>query len=327
MTIVVISMEKLDKIKKILLNILTFFCIILLISSIVVFSIKKASEKYLQEEKLKEVINNVNIVELISDGNDDSEILTEVKNQIVELGVPVESIEGFIKTESVNKYASEIVADTIDSVLYNNDIKLLDNDSISSFFEENMDEISREMKEQNIPGSDKITEEKQQEILNKINDKAPVITDKINNVITKANDKLNTNSGYINKFREFIDIFKLLYGNVMDIVLIFTIIIFIVGIIITRKSIYNSLKWISTSFIVSGISLYLIGLIIPKILEYINNTKDAAIKLLNVIGTDMTISLNRSGMACFLLAIILIIINIVIYYKKEKSVNKKIENL
>lgn len=327
MTIVVISMEKLDKIKKILLNILTFFCIILLISSIVVFSIKKASEKYLQEEKLKEVINNVNIVELISDGNDDSEILTEVKNQIVELGVPVESIEGFIKTESVNKYASEIVADTIDSVLYNNDIKLLDNDSISSFFEENMDEISREMKEQNIPGSDKITEEKQQEILNKINDKAPVITDKINNVITKANDKLNTNSGYINKFREFIDIFKLLYGNVMDIVLIFTIIIFIVGIIITRKSIYNSLKWISTSFIVSGISLYLIGLIIPKILEYINNTKDVAVKLLNIISIDMTISLNRSGMACFLLAIILIIINIIIYYKKEKSVNKKIENL
>lgn len=320
-------MEKLDKIKKILLNILTFFCIIILIFSIVIFSIKKASEKYLQEEKLKEAISNVNIVELISDVTNESEPLAEIKNQIVELGIPVESVEGFLKTEAVNKYASEIVVDTIDSVLNNNDIKQLDNNSISSFFKENIDEISKEMKEQNIPGSDEITEEKKQEILNKIDAKAPVITEKINIVITKANNKLNTNSEYINKFKGFIDIFKLLYGNVIDVVLIFTIIISIMGIIITRKSIYNSLKWISISFVTSGIILYISGLIIPKVIEYINNTKDIASNLINVIVNDMVISLKHSSMACFLLAIILIIINIIIYYRKEKIANKKIENL
>ncbi|MBE6159694.1 MAG: hypothetical protein E7157_01450 [Lactobacillales bacterium] len=315
-------MEKLEKIKKFLLAILTFICMLVLMTDIVLFSLKKTSEKYLKEEKIKEIVENINVIDLFKDKDGkELEEFTQIKDKIVDSGIPKEAVDSFINSDPVNKYASDTINKAIDNVLENKQEKVIDSNSLNTFFENNMDSISKELQEKNVPKSEYLTKENQQKILNKIKEKTPYIEEKIDAVSNKISEKLGFD--YTLKISKMINLFELLYTKLLDFLLIIVFIIFIMGICITRQSIYKSLKWIGITFVSSSIILYCISFIIPKIYKYIDKVPVGFNTMIKKALEDSSKNINSYGLIYLIIGVILTVINIVIYYILLKRENKK----
>ena len=317
-------MEKLEKIKKFFLGLLTFICMIILILDLVLFSIKKTSEKYLKEEKINEIINNINVVDLFKDENGkELEQFTEIKNKFVDSGIPEESINEFINSEPINKYASDTVTKAIDNLIENKNEKIIDSNELNIFLEQNINNISKELQEKNVPKSEYLTKENQEKFINKIKEKTPDIEAKIEEINDKINEKLGFN--YNEKLQKIFKILRLFYTKLIDIILIVIFVIFLMGIFITRQSIYKSLKWIGITFISSGTILYIINFIVSKLYKYIEKIPEGFNKFIKNSIEDALMVFNKYGLTYIIIGILLIIINIIIYYIKLKRENKKFE--
>lgn len=319
-------MEKLKKIERFLLATLTLICMLVLVLDLVLFTMKKTSERYIKEEKIKEIINNINVVDLFKDKNGkELQEFTEIKNKIVESGIPEESVEEFINSSPVNEYASDTINKAIDNVLENKKEKVVTSNSLNLFFEENMSNISKELQEKNVPKSELLTKENQEKFLNKIKEKTPHIEEKIDEINNKINEKLGLN--YTLKLEKIFKIIKLLYTKLIDILLIVIFIIFVIGIFITRQSIYKGFKWLGISFISSGIILYSINLIIPKIYKYLEKIPSTFSNFIKYALNDAINIFNKYSMIFVIIGFILIIINIITYFILLKYENKKFKNI
>lgn len=317
-------MEKLGKIKKIFLGLLTLICMLILILDLVLFSIKKTSERYLKEEKINEIINNINVIDLFKDEQGkELEQFTEIKNKIVDSGIPQESIDGFINSKPVNKYASNTVTKAIDNLIENKNEKILDSNELNKFLEENIDTISKELQEKNVPKSEYLTKENQEKFINKIKEKTPYIEEKIEEINDKINEKLGFN--YNEKLQKIFKILRLFYTKLIDILLIVIFIIFIMGICITRQSISKSLKWVGILFVISGSILYSISFVVSKFYNYLEKIPEGFNKFIKTSLEDALSVFNKYGLIYIIIGIIFIITNIIIYYIKLKRENKKFE--
>ena len=262
-------MNKKEKIKKLSMMLITVLCMIILSFTIVTFSLKIIANHYLNKGLINKTIDNININDLFKDeaGKELEEFL-DIKNKIVDSGIPSELINDFIDTKPVHNFTNDVINDSIDSTLYDKKVKKYDADYLYSYIEDNIGTMSEELQEKNAPKSELLTEEKQQEILHKLKDKMPSIEEKINKIEDKIGSKLDGKLIYIKKS---LHIMKFLCTTVIDVLLIIISGIFVFGIIISRKNIIRSLKYIGISFIISSGLLLIIKSNIPKIYNKIND--------------------------------------------------------
>lgn len=316
-----------DKIKRILIGIFTFLCMLIIMLDIVCFSLKKVSEHYLKEDTIKKMVNNINIMNLLKDENNQELYqVKQIKEELVDAGIPRDSIDGFLNSKPINDFASDIIYNSIDGILYDKEVTKLNSEYIYNYLEDNMSIISKELQDKNIPNSEYFTKENQDEILIKIRKKAPLIEEKIDDLTTKINNKLEINNN-IGNLKMVISIIKILYSNILDIIMIFILVIFIIGIIIIKKSIYKTLKWIAISILSSGIVLYIISILITKLYKYINKLPTFINNLIRTILDDSVTLFKHNGTICFIISIILIIINITVYYILRYIENKKFKQI
>lgn len=312
-------MEKLNKIKEIFLSILTFICILILVVDIVLFSLKKISQKYLNIELLKKGVDNIDVIELFKDKEGELEEFKDIKNKLEEAGIPKESIESFINSKPVDKYTKEKLNKALDNIEKNKKEKLVTSKDLNQFLENNIEDISNELKEKNVPKSEYLTKENQEKFISKIKEKTPYIEQKIDEITNKINEKLGFD--YISKLRKIYILLKNIYIVLFDILLILIFIIFIIGIVITRKSIYKSLKWFGITFIISGIILKIMNLMLRKI-NQLNITN-----LLKDITKDIIKQLNNYSLVYIIIGTVIIVINLIIYLILLKRENDKFKNI
>ncbi len=317
-------METLKTIRNIILGFFTVICVILLFTIIFSFGVKKASEEYFNEKKIKQAIKNINVVEILKDrhGKEDK-VLETIKNKLTESGIKTEFVEDFLNTKPVNEYTGDKVSILIDNIIKNKKEKLVSDGEIYEFLNNNIADISKELQEKNIPNSDVLTQEYQEEFLNKVKDKTPDIEEKINELQDKIFDKLGDE--YSESLEKYVELAKFIYNNLLDLIFIILGIIFIIGIIITRRSIYKSLKWIGISFIGSSMIFMLIPRLINKAIKHINDTPKAISDYIKTSLTSMKATFTNEGIICLIIGIVLIILNIVIYIILEKIDNRRYE--
>lgn len=314
-----------EKVKNILLGFATFLCVIILMSLIMTFSFKKSTEKYLDEKKINEFINNINILDFVLDenGNEFKEF-KEIKEKLIDSGIPVESIDGFFRTKPVDNYAKEITSKSISNTINNKSEKLLQDGEIYKFLDNNIENISSEMREKNIPQSDKLTKENQEKFLEKVKEKTPDIESKLNELSDKVREKFNVDN-YIEKIDKGITITRFLYNSILDLVLISMIIIFVICIFITRQSIINGLKWTGITFMSSSLLLFIIIEVNKIISNHTNKITEGMRNFIKKVIVDLNNSLTKYSFIYLTIGIILIIVSIIIYFISEKIENKQIK--
>lgn len=328
-------MDFLKGIGKFFLSVITFVLVIVLTITIYVGNVLLISENYFKEDTIKKIVSSVNIVDLLKD-EDGVEIppVTELKNELVNAGIPVEVFDKIVESDEIQTMMSSLLLTTTDYIIYDKEFNIpkINSDQIYVFVEDNIDDVVRIMQENNVPDSELLTEEKQTQILSTLKTELPVIEEDINEMLKeveieiKSLDEYQKAQDYKNKLDNGLAIVRFIYSDTVKLILISIIIVLVLLIMLTRRSIYKSLKWIGFSLLLAGGLMYMSGFLLPYVKEmFISDIPYVFVNLINTIFDNMDSLFIRNSMICLPIGLVLIVLNIIIYSIKEKNENKEFE--
>ncbi len=312
---------------KIFRNIITFICVILLTINISIYIGISISKKYLTESEIKTTLSKIDIMGLLTNDSSTSKYIINIKNKFIESGVPENIIDDFFRTEPVLNIINSSVTSGINYVIYDKkpNMSYLNSDNLYKYFEENMSLITNELRENNVRGSELLTEEKEKIVLEKLKDNMPIVEDNINKLILKIDDKLNDGNmtSHNQKMVLPLQIIRFIYSDLLTYILFGFSSFLILLIALSRVSIYKWMKWVGVAFLISGLIQLVYIFLIPFLVNNIlYNAPDIIINFVKYIMNSMIDNMKNYGFICFIISLILFTINIVIYFVREKKENK-----
>lgn len=312
---------------KIFRNIITFICVILLTINISIYIGISISKKYLTESEIKTTLSKIDIMGLLTNDSSTSKYIINIKNKFIESGVPENIIDDFFRTEPVLNIINSSVTSGINYVIYDKkpNMSYLNSDNLYKYFEENMNLITNELRENNVRGSELLTEEKEKIVLEKLKDNMPIVEDNINKLILKIDDKLNdvNMTSHNQKMVLPLQIIRFIYSDLLTYILFGLSSFLILLIALSRVSIYKWMKWVGVAFLISELIQLVYIFLIPFLVNNIlYNAPDIIINFVKYIMNSMIDNMKNYGFICFIISLILFTINIVIYFVREKKENK-----
>lgn len=312
---------------KIFRDIITFICVVLLTINISIYIGISISKKYLTESEIKTTLSKIDIMDLLTNDSSTSKYIINIKNKFIESGVPENIIDDFFRTEPVLNIINSSVTSGINYVIYDKkpNMSYLNSDNLYKYFKENMSLITNELRENNVRGSELLTEEKEKIVLEKLKDNMPIVEDNINKLILKIDDKLNdvNMTSHNQKMVLPLQIIRFIYSDLLTYILFGVSSFLILLIALSRVSIYKWMKWVGVAFLISGliqlVYIFLTPLLVNNILY---NAPDIIINFVKYIMNSMIDNMKNYGFICFIISLILFTINIVIYFVREKKENK-----
>ena len=327
-------MNSVKKILKFILWIVAFILTIILSLDMILYNVRSISSKFLTEEEIKKAISNVNVLDLLKDENGkEIEKITELKQELVDAGLPVETVESFLNSEPVQSLATSLTKEAVDYVFYGKqiEVKEIKEEDISDFLENNTKLIVKEMQEHNVPKSELLTDEKQEEILTKLESKIPSIKEKVDVASNQLKEKVMKTDeyqkleNYQKKVDQLLSIIQFIYSDTVSTMIWIILITCIVGIILTKMSFYSYLKWIGLANLITGTALLVIHFMIPKLFTYLNKIPYVFQNLFTFILNDSSSLFFSRSIPYFIIGSILILLNIVVWYVLDKLEDKKIK--
>lgn len=319
---------------KIFLGIITFISMIVLIIDLTIYSVRNISEQFLNEKEIRKMVENINVLDLLKDedGNEIKEI-TEIKEQLINAGIPTETVEEFINSEPVKNLTTNVLTTTIDYVVYDKkpETKEINEEEIYNFIEQNIYEVVRVLKEKNVPKSEELTDERINEVLVEVKKEVPAIKEQVQELTNQIEEKIKeteqykTLEDYKNNLDNTLTLVRFIYSDYITNIIITVGIVSILFIVISRFSYYTYLKWVGLSFTISGIILYISSRCIDLLIDYKNEIPYVFQNLFDTIINDSKSLFIGKANLYILMGIMLIIANIVIAKIKDNREDKKIE--
>lgn len=312
---------------KIFRDIITFICVVLLTINISIYIGISISKKYLTESEIKTTLSKIDIMDLLTNDSLTDKYIINIKNKFIESGVPENIIDDFFRTEPVLNIINSSVTSGINYVIYDKkpNMSYLNSDNLYKYFEENMSLITNELRENNVRGSELLTEEKEKIVLEKLKDNMPIVEDNINKLILKIDDKLNdvNMTSHNQKMVLPLQIIRFIYSDLLTYILFGFSSFLILLIALSRVSIYKWMKWVGVAFLISGLIQLVYIFLIPFLVNNIlYNAPEIIINFVKYIMNSMIDNMKNYGFICFIISLILFTINIVIYFVREKKENK-----
>ncbi len=319
---------------KVFLGIITFISMIVLIIDLTIYSVRNISEQFLNEKEIRKMVENINVLDLLKDedGNEIKEI-TEIKNELINAGIPTETVEEFINSEPVKNLTTNVLTTTIDYVVYDKkpETKEINEEEIYNFIEQNIYEVVRVLKEKNVPKSEELTDERINEVLVEVKKEVPTIKEQVQELTNQIEEKIKeteqykTLEDYKNNLDNTLTLVRFIYSDYITNIIITVGIVSILFIVISRFSYYTYLKWVGLSFTISGIILYISSRCIDLLIDYKNEIPYVFQNLFDTIINDSKSLFISKANLYILMGIMLIIANIVIAKIKDNREDKKIE--
>ena len=292
-------------IEKIILGILTFILIIYISFGLIFFGGFNISNKILNKDNIESFIKNIDIINILKNelGNE----FNLIKDELINIGITEEGINEFINSDDIKEFSSNTVINIFNKIAgVTNQNYEITNEELYIMFENNIDKIEV---------NSNISKE---QILNKLENKVPSLTSNINNLIDKIFEKLE-NSQMLEKYQGYIyksmNILDYIYSGIVNFIIVFVIISLIILLIFIRRSFYKSLKLISISFMLPTIIFAVLGNIIYN---FIDTNSVLIINILNIINKEL---INYS-IIYFVIALMFVILNIIMYVRKKYKVKK-----
>ena len=184
---------------KVFLGIITFISMIVLIIDLTIYSVRNISKQFLNEKEIRKMVENINVLDLLKDedGNEIKEI-TEIKEQLINAGIPTETVEEFINSEPVKNLTTNVLTTTIDYVVYDKkpETKEINEEEIYNFIEQNIYEVVRVLKEKNVPKSEELTDERINEVLVEVKKEVPTIKEQVQELTNQIEEKIKETEQY-----------------------------------------------------------------------------------------------------------------------------------
>ena len=302
-------MMKKKIIKKIILYILTVILTFYISACLVFFSLFNISEKFFNRDNVYEVINRIDIFSIIKDelGNE----LTEfdiIQDELEEIGISSSNISEFLETEDVKDFTSKTIVNVMDRIVNKADVDYkVDDAEVYGLIENNIDKLElADNVDRNV-------------IVNKIQDKIPSLVLNVNKIIDKVcikieeSDMFQKYQGYVFKS---INILDYIYSDIVEFMIIFTILFFISLLIFIRGDVYKALKWIAMSFLIGAILIKGCNIMI-LLIRIDNSLINNIIKVID----NYLLSYFKLYLAFFS---IFVIINIIMYFIRKYESKKKV---
>ena len=319
---------------KVFLGIITFISMIVLIIDLTIYSVRNISEQFLNEKEIRKMVENINVLDLLKD-EDGKEIkeVTEIKNELINAGIPTETVEEFINSKPVKDLTTNVLTTTIDYVVYDKkpETKEINEEEIYNFIEQNIYEVVRVLKEKNVPKSEELTDERINEVLVEVKKEVPAIKEQVQELTNQIEEKIKETEQYktLEDYKKNLDntltLIRFIYSDYITNIIITVGIVSILFIVISRFSYYTYLKWVGLSFTISGIILYISSRCIDLLIDYKNEIPYVFQNLFDTIINDSKSLFISKANLYILMGIMLIIANIVIAKIKDNREDKKIE--
>lgn len=297
---------------KVFSTLLAIILTVLLIVNIFLFSVRLITEEYFKENTIKDLIYEVNIIDFIETQSSEGE---NIKDELVDDGIPIELLDEILKNEQVSNFIFQTISSTIDYIIYDKKDLKISSDDIYAFFDENYEEISTQLKENNVEHSELLTIELKEEILTSIKESSTMIDETINDALIELDTSIEKEYkiGSYN-ISSILDIIQFVYSSYFTTILIISIILISLLIILVKFSFIKGLRWIQVSFILSGILLLIIGIVSNNFIT--NFIINIPLSLKNFILTSFKVNFIKYGAISIVIGIILLTLSIILKKKK-----------
>lgn len=328
-------MKAVKVISKILLFIISIILSFILIADSILYHTRNITKEFINENQIKEAISSVNLLDLLKDANgNELEEVTKVKQELVQAGLPIEVVEQFIESEPVKNFMSEVLTDTANYIFYNQELEIVnsfDQDQLFIFLEKNMEIIVIELQSRNIPKSELLTKEKQQEILINLKEQVPIIEENIHHIISSLEEQIKNTTKYQElleyqkKMEDTLSIIRTFYSETITTLLIVIGVVCIIGIILCSLSFYRYLKWLGFINWIIGILLCIISIGIQYLYNYMNRIPYVFQNLYSFFLDKSQKLFVNTSIPYFVVGTILFLLNIIIWYILDKKEEKKFD--
>lgn len=285
-----------EKLRKLVSNFLTIILVIYIAIGLLFYSILNISKNYINKDKIQKVINNIDISNIIKNNVE----MDNIKNELIDTGLSSETVNDFLNSNEVKKFEEEVITNVIYDILNKGNIEYqLKSDEINKLIYNNISEL------QTSGTYNKVSE--------KIESKLPNLVDNVNKMIDKISLKLQNSSTFL-KYKSYINkslkIFDIIYSKLASGLIMFIIITFIILLMLIRKNIYKSFKWLGISFVFSAIILKAFSFLLKKIFfeTKFNHIVEVVVK-----------DFNYYHYIYLIIGIILIITNLIIVMIRRKK--------
>lgn len=249
---------------------------------------------------LNKVITKDNIKDIIKDttNNDDNITLyNDLINTANELGLPANTTEQIISSDTFANLLATIINNSIEVVIVDKPSNLMTNQEISTLIHDSLDELSTTL---NIT----LTEEDKENIAIIIDDNI----DMIKNSIIDTNNIINTND-------KSMQLLKYIFSDTIKVALIVTIVMLSLLVALLMLSISNGIMATGIVTTISAIFVIFIGLSPITLLKYISIGSDIDL-IIKPVLSSIANTLIQYGIIGSLLGLILIILAIILRKRK-----------
>ncbi len=300
------------------------------------YHVREMTKEYGKEEKIYTFISKISFKDLLVDEQkNELEPITNIKNQLVRVGLSMEVVDSILDTEVIGRKISHVLSQEINTFLFDDKKSSLSfsSDAILAFSKENMNKIVTELQEKKIPKSELLTEEKQKEILIKMEVVALEIEEEIKKVIPILEKKVKESEQYPKLEKRKTELYKIvqgsrfLYSQTFSVFLLITGILCIGILFLLCHSPYRYLKFFGLSCFINAVFFFCCMVGLTKIRTSIGPLPP----FLHDFGSSVFLDLKHSFQNLLFFYLILfflfLALNIIIHKILDGQVEKKLNSI
>lgn len=303
--------------KKILKNLLIFILIITVTISLFIYTMLDTTKTLFQKDNIVNMLKQVDIMELIGE-----ESLNQIYQTLEETGMPKEYADYVLKNDELKGYVSNYVVEATDYLIYDKELPKLNEKETEQILISSFQQTINVAQENNIDVNQYLSQQDQDEIIDKIKEYTPQIVSQIPKAENIIQNKLKNNSEYqetLKQIQSTIDEIQKIYSY-QSFVLILIIIQFVLIVLLNIKKCFKN---VAIPFFLNATLLLMINMILPNLinhyypieLQFVRSTFD-------VIINQLIQKWSQTENLYFILFILLIVIQIITthFLKKKKVV-------
>ncbi len=248
------------------INIIVMILIITSCISLLTFTFLSSTKDIISKETIVELVKEIDFIELMGE-----KAYNEIVSILEQIGIPSDYIDYILENESLKEYMGNYIAEEVSSILYDKELPVISEQELANLLSNGLDQVVIELENQQIEVSTYLTEERQEQIHEKIKIYVPEIVAKIPEVErlieTKISGKEEVQEGKrkLEQLREINKKVQFVY-QMQPTIFLLSILQFAL-IVVCRRKRFRFIKWVCLSFLLTSIILGLLSKKVPALIQ------------------------------------------------------------